>query len=42
MTTVELPAPALATLLSVAPVPLIFLFPRRFPVAGMTAAGTKE
>lgn len=42
VTTIELPALALATLLSVAPVLLIFLFSQRFLVAGMTAGGTKE
>lgn len=41
-TSIELPALALATLLSVAPVLLIFLFSQRFLVAGMTAGGTKE
>jgi multiple sugar transport system permease protein len=42
VTTIELPALALATVLSVAPVLLIFLFSQRFLVAGMTAGGTKE
>ncbi|WP_245977125.1 carbohydrate ABC transporter permease [Cryobacterium soli] len=39
---IELPTLALATLLSVAPVLLIFLFSQRFLVEGMTAGGTKE
>lgn len=42
MSSIELPALALATLLSVAPVLIIFLFSQRFLVAGMTAGGTKE
>lgn len=42
VTTIELPVLALATVLSVAPVLLIFLFSQRFLVAGMTAGGTKE
>jgi multiple sugar transport system permease protein len=42
VTTIELPALALATVLSVAPVLLIFLFSQRFLVAGMTAGGTKD
>jgi len=41
-TTIDLPTLALATLLSVAPVLLIFLFSQRFLVSGMTAGGTKE
>jgi multiple sugar transport system permease protein len=40
-TTIDLPVLALATLLSVAPVLLIFLFSQRFLVTGMTAGGTK-
>jgi len=39
---VELPTLAVATLLSVTPVLLIFLFSQRFLVAGLTAGGTKE
>lgn len=39
---VQLPTLALATLLSVAPILLIFLFAQRFLVEGMTAGGTKE
>jgi multiple sugar transport system permease protein len=39
---IELPALALATVISVAPVLLIFLFSQRFLVTGMTAGGTKE
>nr|WP_315266898.1 carbohydrate ABC transporter permease [Microbacterium lemovicicum] len=39
--TIELPVLALATLVSVAPVLLIFLFSQRFLVTGMTAGGTK-
>ncbi|MFC8798993.1 carbohydrate ABC transporter permease [Promicromonospora sp. NPDC057138] len=42
VTTIELPVLALATVLSVAPVLLVFLFSQRFLVAGMTAGGTKE
>ncbi len=41
-TTIDLPTLALGTLLSVAPVLLIFLFSQRFLVSGMTAGGTKE
>lgn len=40
-TVIELPVLALATLLSVAPVLIIFLFSQRFLVEGMTAGGTK-
>ncbi|MCT2086497.1 carbohydrate ABC transporter permease [Microbacterium enclense] len=40
--TIELPVLALATLVSVLPVLLIFLFSQRFLVTGMTAGGTKE
>ncbi|TFV98234.1 carbohydrate ABC transporter permease [Leifsonia flava] len=39
---IELPTLALATLLSVAPILIIFLFAQRFLVEGMTAGGTKE
>lgn len=39
---IELPTLALATVLSVLPVLLVFLFSQRFLVAGMTAGGTKE
>jgi multiple sugar transport system permease protein len=39
--TIELPTLALATLVSVAPVLIIFLFSQRFLVEGMTAGGTK-
>ncbi|WP_231603895.1 carbohydrate ABC transporter permease [Salinibacterium sp. NG22] len=40
-TTIELPVLALGTLLSVAPVLILFLFSQRFLVTGMTAGGTK-
>ncbi|SIS17032.1 multiple sugar transport system permease protein [Microbacterium sp. RURRCA19A] len=40
-TTIELPVLALATLIAVAPVLIIFLFSQRFLVTGMTAGGTK-
>lgn len=40
--TIELPTLALATVISVAPVLLVFLFSQRFLVAGMTAGGNKE
>ena len=40
-TVIELPTLALATLLSVAPILIIFLFSQRFLVTGMTAGGTK-
>jgi multiple sugar transport system permease protein len=39
---VQLPTLALATVISVLPVLLVFLFSQRFLVAGMTAGGTKE
>jgi multiple sugar transport system permease protein len=39
---IQLPALALATLISVAPVILVFLFSQRFLVSGMTAGSTKE
>ncbi|MFD2025745.1 carbohydrate ABC transporter permease [Promicromonospora aerolata] len=42
VTTIELPTLALATLVSVTPVLVIFLFSQRFLVAGLTAGGTKE
>jgi multiple sugar transport system permease protein len=41
-TTISLSALALATLIAVAPVVIVFLFSQRFLVAGMTAGGTKE
>ncbi|MFC7788259.1 carbohydrate ABC transporter permease [Microbacterium sp. MAHUQ-60] len=40
--TISLPVLALATIISVAPVLLIFLFSQRFLVSGLTAGGTKE
>jgi len=40
--TISLPVLALATLVSVGPVLVIFLFSQRFLVTGMTAGGTKE
>lgn len=40
--TISLPVLAMATILSVAPVLVIFLFSQRFLVSGMTAGGTKE
>lgn len=40
--TISLPMLALATIVSVAPVLIIFLFSQRFLVSGMTAGGTKE
>jgi len=39
---IQLPALALATVISIAPVLIIFLFSQRFLVEGMTAGGTKE
>lgn len=42
VTSVELPTLAVATLLSITPVLLVFLFSQRFLVAGLTAGGTKE
>jgi multiple sugar transport system permease protein len=39
---VQLPTLALATVVSVLPVLIIFLFSQRFLVSGMTAGGTKE
>jgi multiple sugar transport system permease protein len=41
-TVIELPELALATLISVAPVLIIFVFSQRFLVRGLTAGGTKE
>jgi multiple sugar transport system permease protein len=41
-TTISLSALALATLLAIAPVLIVFLFAQRYLVAGMTAGGTKE
>jgi multiple sugar transport system permease protein len=40
--TISLPVLALATIVSVAPVLVIFLFSQKFLVSGMTAGGTKE
>jgi multiple sugar transport system permease protein len=40
--TISLPQLALATLISVAPVFIVFLFSQRFLVSGMTAGATKE
>jgi multiple sugar transport system permease protein len=42
MQSVQLPTLALATVISVLPVLIVFLFAQRFLVAGMTAGGTKE
>lgn len=42
VTAIELPTLAVATLLAITPVLLIFLFSQRFLVAGLTAGGTKE
>jgi multiple sugar transport system permease protein len=39
---VQLPTLALATIISVLPVLIVFLFSQRFLVSGMTAGGTKE
>lgn len=41
-TTISLSALALATLIAIAPVMIVFLFAQRFLVSGMTAGGTKE
>ena len=41
-TTISLSTLALATLIAVAPVLIVFLFAQRFLVEGMTAGGTKE
>ncbi len=40
--TISLPELALATLISVAPVMIVFLFSQRFLVSGLTAGGVKE
>ena len=40
--TISLSALALATLVAIAPVMIVFLFAQRFLVTGMTAGGTKE
>jgi multiple sugar transport system permease protein len=39
---VQLPTLALATIVSILPVLIVFLFSQRFLVSGMTAGGTKE
>ncbi|MEU4192361.1 carbohydrate ABC transporter permease [Kribbella sp. NPDC026611] len=39
---IQLPTLALATIVSILPVLIVFLFSQRFLVAGMTAGGTKE
>jgi multiple sugar transport system permease protein len=39
---VQLPTLALATIVSILPVLIVFLFSQRFLVTGMTAGGTKE
>jgi len=41
-TTISLSALALATIIAIAPVMIVFLFAQRFLVTGMTAGGTKE
>jgi multiple sugar transport system permease protein len=41
VTTIELPTLALATVIAVTPVLIIFLFSQRFLVSGLTAGGTK-
>lgn len=41
-TTISLSALALATLIAIAPVLIVFLFAQRFLVSGMTAGGVKE
>ncbi|MDR3473982.1 MAG: carbohydrate ABC transporter permease [Devosia sp.] len=41
-TTISLSSLALATIIAVAPVLIVFLFAQRFLVTGMTAGGTKE
>lgn len=41
-TTISLSSLALATLLAIAPVLIVFLFAQRYLVTGMTAGGTKE
>lgn len=40
--TISLPQLALATVISITPVLIVFLFSQRFLVAGLTAGGTKE
>ncbi len=42
VTSIQLPTLALATLLAITPVLLVFLFSQRYLVAGLTAGGTKE
>lgn len=42
VTSIELPTLAVATLVAITPVLLIFLFSQRFLVSGLTAGGTKE
>lgn len=42
VTSIQLPTLAVATLVAVTPVLLIFLFSQRFLVSGLTAGGTKE
>ena len=39
---IELPTLAMATVVSIAPVLIVFLFSQRFLVSGLTAGGTKE
>lgn len=41
-TTISLSALALATIIAIAPVVIVFLFAQRYLVTGMTAGGTKE
>ena len=41
-TTISLSTLALATLVAIAPVMIVFLFAQRFLVTGLTAGGTKE
>lgn len=41
-TTISLSSLALATLIAIAPVMIVFLFAKRYLVSGMTAGGTKE
>lgn len=41
-TTISLSALALATLIAIAPVMIVFVFAQRYLVSGMTAGGTKE
>jgi multiple sugar transport system permease protein len=40
--TISLPQLALATVISIVPVLIVFLFSQRFLVAGLTAGATKE